>query len=162
MDDDSSENMDDEDDDTYLDSSQLTDAFGDSMVEQVLKQNLNINRKDNSKQVKGMQKSGQNDDGRIVDDKDAKQMQKDIDKIIKDQKLLEEDMRDRERKGWDLKFQNYWGQIVSNNTNQEHSQVTCEKLFKHVGKFREEAEKNFEHIINNIHRPKIGSGINDN
>lgn len=102
-----------------------------------------------------MQKSGHNDVGIMVDTKEAMQIQEDIEKIMQEQRILEEDMRDRERKGWDLKFQNYWGQIVSSYGNQNHEQsmAICEKLFKHVGKFRQEAEKNFMHIVDNIHRP---------
>ena len=43
---------------------------------------------------------------------------------------------EKEKKGWDLKFQNYWGYIISADDNYEQTMSMCEKLFKHVGEFR--------------------------
>ena len=51
----------------------------------------------------------------------------------RDQELLEKYQEEKESKGWDLKFQNYWGYIIAADKNRDQSMNMCEKLFGHVG-----------------------------
>jgi hypothetical protein len=61
--------------------------------------------------------------------------------------MLENYQTEKESKGWDLKFQNYWGYIIAADKQFDQSLNMCEKLFKHVGMFRAHATNHFKKII---------------
>lgn len=82
-------------------------------------------------------------------------MYDEIEELFHLEEQLEKEKRDIESKGWDLKFQNYWGYIVSAGSNFEQSQSMCEKLFKHVGQFRAHAEEHFKKIVDKMHSPRL-------
>lgn len=59
----------------------------------------------------------------------------------------------KEQKGWDLKFQNYWGYLVQADKNLQDSMTLSERFFDHVGKFRRTAEQLVKEIIDDLHLP---------
>lgn len=75
--------------------------------------------------------------------------------LCEDQSKLEELQIEREQKGWDLKFQNYWGYINAADKNLEQSLRMCQKLFDHIGRFREHATQQFVKIVDSLHDPNI-------
>ena len=66
-----------------------------------------------------MTSSQRQDQERAHDDTDAQKMYDEIEELFKLEEQLEKEKRDIESKGWDLKFQNYWGYIVSAGNNFE-------------------------------------------
>ena len=115
--------------------------------DQILKQNININKRE-----KKSEKDQQLKDKEKDENDEAEQVHKHIQNLYQLEMDLEQQKRDIESKGWDLKFQNYWGYIVSARDNFEQSIKMCEKLFKHVGQFRVHSEQHFKNIVDNMHK----------
>lgn len=60
--------------------------------------------------------------------------------------------KERETRAWDLKFQNYWGYSIAADSNYDESLAMCERLFKHVGQFREHVANHVKSIVDSMHR----------
>ena len=86
----------------------------------------------------------------------TKLMKDEIEDIIKAQEASVEDLKSKESQSWDIKFQNYWGQIVAADANGNYEQTIkmCEKLFQHIGQFREHATEQVIKIVETMHNPK--------
>jgi hypothetical protein len=52
---------------------------------------------------------------------------------------LHEEQTKKESKGWDLKFQNYWGYLISADKNLKDSMTLSERFFDHIGSFRKKS-----------------------
>ena len=52
-----------------------------------------------------------------------------------------------------LKFQNYWGYIIAADKNRDQSFNMCEKMFSHVGQFREHATEYVMKVVDSMHDP---------
>lgn len=70
---------------------------------------------------------------------------------LQEEALVEQERRKHESYRWDMKFQNYWSYQTATLHDFQSSLNMCEKIFKHVGRFRRHAEKHFKHIIDNLH-----------
>jgi len=88
-----------------------------------------------------------------LNDNEVKSIMEKIEQYNKDQELLEDYQIEKESLGWDLKFQNYWGYIIAADRNFEQTLSMCEKLFKHVGEFREHAAAQVKKIVDSMHDP---------
>jgi len=88
---------------------------------QVLKQNININKKDTQKSMKLASQSRHQDQERNLDQHEIERIQEKIEMYHRDQEQLQNEKMEIESKGWDLKFQNYWGYIVAASNNFEQS-----------------------------------------
>lgn len=66
---------------------------------------------------------------------------------------LIEKKKKKEQKGWDLKFQNYWGYMIEADKNLKESMVITERFFDHVGKFRKTAQQLVKEIVDELHKP---------
>lgn len=64
-------------------------------------------------------------------------------------------MKEKEEKGWNLKFQNYWSYTVAADSHLDKSRNMCERLFIHIGDFRKKASDHFKEIVDSMHRPDI-------
>jgi hypothetical protein len=62
-------------------------------------------------------------------------------------------MAEKESEGWDIKFQNYWGYIVAAGDNEDQCKSMCQKLFNHVGQFREFVEQYVQKVVDKLHEP---------
>ena len=78
-------------------------------------------------------------------------MMKNTQAVYEDQIALVKEQEEKDKTGWDLKFQNYWGYIVAADSNYEQSISMCEKLFHHIGAFREHVNQKFHDIVNQMH-----------
>jgi DNA-directed RNA polymerase subunit F len=125
--------------------------------QQILKQNISINKFQGRDGFgKGGMKGGvgwQDKKDRVLSDNEVKTIMEKIETYNKDQELLEEYQIEKESLGWDLKFQNYWGYIIAADRNFEQTLSMCEKLFKHVGEFREHAAAQVKRIVDHMHDP---------
>jgi len=72
---------------------------------------------------------------------------------------------DKEEKAWDMKFQNYWTNLIDFEMEQNKTEddqeisntnvkVYCERLLQHVGRFRKEAIQIFETIVDEMTTPE--------
>ena len=86
---------------------------------------------------------------------DVEQVLYEIEKFADEEDQLQKMMNEKEQKGWDLKFQNYWGYIVSADDNYEQTMNMCEKLFKHVGEFRKHSTDYAQKIIDQMYNPHL-------
>ena len=86
----------------------------------VLGQNLSIG---GSKAKENTQKGARHQHGKettnVMTPTRTKNLQEDMARFIHDQEKEEAHHRDKESKGWDLKFQNYWGYIIAADSNYE-------------------------------------------
>ena len=123
----------------------------------ILKQNISINKHQGKDGLgKGGARGGTGrgaEPERTITEADMKAIKEKIEQYNKDQEELERLKEDKESKGWDLKFQNYWGYIIAADRNFEQSLNMCEKLFKHVGQFREHATAYVKKVVDNMHDP---------
>ena len=55
--------------------------------------------------------------------------------------------------GWDLKFQNYWGYLVSADKSLRDSMTLSERFFDHIGKFKKHAQNLVKQIVDELHLP---------
>lgn len=76
-----------------------------------------------------------------------------IDRYFKQSQRLHEEQTRKEQKGWDLKFQNYWGYLVSADKNLKDSMTLSERFFDHIGNFRMKSQQVVHSIINELHKP---------
>ena len=67
---------------------------------------------------------------------------------------LQEKKNKKEQKGWDLKFQNYWGYLISADKNLRDSMTLSERFFDHIGNFRKAARTLVTEIIDELHKPQ--------
>ena len=120
---------------------------------EILHQNINIanDRKDITAKREDSKKPKVS---KIRDEAEVEQIMKEMRQLHEGQEALEQRMNKREKAGWDLKFQNYWGYTVAAQSNMEKSQAMCEKLFTHIGEFRAEASRIFTNIIDRLHVPE--------
>jgi hypothetical protein len=70
-------------------------------------------------------------------DSHLKDIKKRIDKYYEESMWLFERKKEKERRAWDMKFQNYWSNLVSVEDDFNQTQIYSERLLDHVGKFRE-------------------------
>ena len=105
--------------------------------DRIIKQDLNINLLQPERQIK------QHTDAKEkqLDQKGVEDLRKKLESYIKYQSKLEDRMTEKESEGWDIKFQNYWGYIVAAGDNEDQCKSMCQKLFNHVGQFREFVEQ---------------------
>ena len=80
-------------------------------------------------------------------------MRQQIETYFDNSQKLEDRKRLKEGKGWDLKFQNYWGYLVQADKNFRESMTLSEKFFDHIGKFRKEAFRLVKEIVDELHKP---------
>ena len=59
----------------------------------------------------------------------------------------------KEAMAWDLKFQNYWSNVVSADQNYKDGRTYSERFVHHVGVFRERAEALAKRIVEEMHLP---------
>lgn len=52
-----------------------------------------------------------------------------------------------------MKFQNYWGYLVSADKNLKDSMTLSERFFDHIGSFRKRAQQLVHEIVNEMHKP---------
>lgn len=52
-----------------------------------------------------------------------------------------------------MKFQNYWGYLISADKNLKDSMTLSERFFDHVGKFRKTSQALVRDIIDELHKP---------
>jgi len=82
-----------------------------------------------------------------------KDLRENIEEIHRYQQLLIEKKQKIEARAWDLKFQKYWGMIVTAEGNFEESSKYSEYLIDHIGKFRRTATFFTHFIVNELHKP---------
>lgn len=104
------------------------------------------------------QRAGEDeDDGYFDDNPDAKErinkLRANIDRYYKASMELQTKKTKKEKKGWDLKFQNYWGYLVSADKNLKDSMTLSEKFFDHIGSFRKRAQQLVQQIVDELHKP---------
>lgn len=109
----------------------------------------NVNQKQNGDDSDG--------DQFIEDSQDAKErlrkLQENVNNYYKQANELQMKKSKKEEKGWDLKFQNYWGYLISADKNLKDSMTLSERFFDHVGKFRRTAQQLVKEIIDELHIP---------
>lgn len=67
--------------------------------------------------------------------------------IFNDTDELEKKKLKKEGKGWDLKFQNYWGYLVQADKNFRDSMTLSERFFDHIGKFKSSTFQMMKEIV---------------
>ena len=91
------------------------------------------------------------------DNQDAKErvtkLKNNINRIFNASQRLQEKKTKKEMKGWDLKFQNYWGYLVSADKNLKDSMTLSERFFDHIGNFRRQAQSIVKEIVDELHKP---------
>ena len=91
-------------------------------------------------------------------DQDAKDRLKklngQVDRYFKAAINLQEKKTKKEQKGWDLKFQNYWGYLVAADRNLKDSMTLSERFFDHIGNFRRTAQSLVRDIVDELHKPR--------
>jgi hypothetical protein len=132
----------------------------------VLNHNLNINNvnldaegnvNDAHNKQRGMDDNEMEDDNYDEYNTDGKErlnkLKNNIDRYFKQSQRLHEEQTRKEQKGWDLKFQNYWGYLVSADKNLKDSMTLSERFFDHIGNFRMKSQQVVHSIINELHKP---------
>ena len=76
-----------------------------------------------------------------------------IEKYFKESVNLFERKKEKERKAWDMKFQNYWSNLIQVEDDYQLNQTYSERLIGHVGNFMQKAKQIFMEIIDEIHLP---------
>jgi len=91
-----------------------------------------------------------------MDEEAAKKSYEEVQKYYEDAKDLRKRKETKERNGWDLKFQNYWGQLLKAQEAQNFldTVTTSEKFLEHVGKFRKEVHELVKEIVDEMHLDK--------
>ncbi len=132
----------------------------------MLNHNLNINNvnldaegnvNDAHNKQRGMDDNEMEDDNYDEYNTDGKErlnkLKNNIDRYFKQSQRLHEEQTRKEQKGWDLKFQNYWGYLVSADKNLKDSMTLSERFFDHIGNFRMKSQQVVHSIINELHKP---------
>ena len=134
-------------------------------LNQILQQNLNINNVNldgdgNVNDFNPSQKQNEEEDveQNYEGDQDAIEkmfkLKENVQKYWKQSNDLQQKKMRKEQKGWDLKFQNYWGYLIQADKNLQDSMTLSERFFDHVGKFRKTAENLVKEIIDELHLPQ--------
>lgn len=137
-----------------------------SDLNQVLQQNLNINHvqidhEGNVNDQNGLGGRGFNEDdeaeANFEGDQDAKdrvrKLNGQVDRYFKGTNSLHEKKQKKEQKGWDMKFQNYWGYLVAADKNLKDSMTLSEKFFDHIGNFRKTCHSLVREVVDELHKP---------
>lgn len=129
---------------------------GDGNIDQTANQKSNNNpNMGNGNNLNG----GEDSDGEqfIEDSKDAKErlrkLQENVNSYYKQATELQQKKSKKEEKGWDLKFQNYWCDLITADKNLKDSMTLSERFFSHVGKFRRTAQQLVKEIVDELHLP---------
>lgn len=134
-------------------------------LNQILQQNLNINNVNldgdgNVNDFNPSQKPAEEEDFEQAyeGDQDALErmfkLKENVQKYWKQSNDLQQKKMRKEQKGWDLKFQNYWGYLVQADKNLQDSMTLAERFFDHVGKFRRTTEALVREIVDELHLPQ--------
>jgi len=89
---------------------------------------------------------------RIDLEPEDKKLQENIEEIHQYQQYLIMKKQKFEAMAWDLKFQKYWGMILTSDNNEETIKYS-EYLIDHIGKFRRTATFYIQLIVNELHKP---------
>lgn len=97
------------------------------------------------------------DQGAFEGDPDAKErlrkLNGHIDRYYKAAMTLQEKKTKKEQKGWDLKFQNYWGYLVAADKNLRDSMTLSERFFDHIGSYRRTCLQLVKEVVDELHKP---------
>jgi hypothetical protein len=82
-----------------------------------------------------------------------KNTRNEIEEIHKKQQDLFEQKQQKEAQAWDLKYEKYWGNLISADKDYEESIKYSERLIDHIGKFKRTATFYTQLLVNQFHKP---------
>lgn len=126
-------------------------------MEDLIKQNVDIRPSSNNQNDKNQSKGGTNsykDQIGTAQSTEKKNMFfTRVKDYVKKQEELDKIFKKKENLGWDLKFQNYWGQIarsVEQGEQKANIQIS-EHFIAHIGQFSKTSKEVVMQIVNELH-----------